>query len=255
VELFNSRLDVFVYVVDGLLIDTGPSKFSKEFGDFFSGKHIEQVVLTHHHEDHSGNAALLQKKGMPVYVHDSALPFCRKPASLPMYRLFFWGRRKKFSPTPLSNTVQTKNKTIQVIETPGHSFDHIALYDAGEGAIYTGDLFVTPKTKLCLRWENACEVMDSLEKLLELDFQTVFCSHAGIIKNGRELLKMKLDYLENLQGEVLQLHNSGWDIGSIAKKYFPKTAILKYLSFNEWSSEHLVKSLIENTAEKQYSTL
>ncbi len=252
VKLFGSRLDVFVYITNGLLVDTGPSNFSREFRSFFENYAIEQAVLTHHHEDHSGNAVWLQKKGVPVYVHKLALSVCEKPANLPLYRRLFWGKREGFTPTPLPEFLRTGKKVLQVIETPGHSFDHVAYFDAEEGAVFTGDLFVTPKTKLCLRWENACEIMDSLEKVLRLGFETVYCGHAGVIENGRELLRMKLDYLENLRGEVLHLHNQGWDIKSINKKYFPKTAPLKYLSFNEWSSEYLISSLITNSAEKQY---
>lgn len=43
---------VFVYNVDGLLIDTGPSSRGEYFRPWFASQEIVQAALTHNHEDH-----------------------------------------------------------------------------------------------------------------------------------------------------------------------------------------------------------
>lgn len=246
VKLFGSRLDIFVYVVEGLVVDTGPSRFAPEYTEFFRSQTVNQVVLTHFHEDHSGNALWLCNRGVPVYIHPSALEICRKKANLPLYRHFFWGQREGFSPLPLGSTIEAERKNWRVIEVPGHSIDHIALYDPEGGVVFTGDLVVTPKTKLIMKPENIHRIMSSLRVLLQHDFRTVYCGHAGVIENGREVVQMKLDHLEELKGGVLELHRKGWTIKAINKKIFPKTAPLTYLSLNEWASEHIIRSIIED---------
>lgn len=230
VKLLGSRLDVFIYVVDGLLVDTGPSRFAADYIDFFRTQSIEQVVLTHFHEDHSGNAPWLDKQGISIYINPASVPLCLKKARLPLYRRYFWGKRGPFNALPLGDKLHTPNKRWQVLEVPGHSFDHIALYDAEGGAMYTGDLFVTPKTKIIMRTENIYQIIRSLQLLLQYDFSTVYCSHAGVVENGRELVARKLHYLEELKEEVLELHRRGMSIRAINKKIYPKTAPLTYLS-------------------------
>ncbi|WP_347488724.1 MBL fold metallo-hydrolase [Desulfoscipio sp. XC116] len=247
VKLLGSRLNIYVYLVDGLLVDTGPSRFAVDYINFFRSQLIEQVVLTHFHEDHSGNAPWLVKQGIPVYIHPASESVCLEKAHLPLYRRFFWGKREPFKAHPLGAVLQTSHKNWHVLEAPGHSFDHIALYDAGAGALYTGDLFVTPKTKIIMRPENIHQIIRSLRLLLQYDFSTVYCGHAGVVENGRDLLAQKLDHLEALKEDVLEMHRRGMSIGAINKKIYPKTVPLTYISGKEWASEHIIRSIIKDS--------
>lgn len=244
VGMFGFRLDVYAYLADGLLIDTGPGRLARQFKDFFQDKEIARVVLTHHHEDHSGNAAWLADRGRPVYIHGKALSVCRSPVRLPLYRRIFWGGRRSFSPLPLPAALEGKNFPWQVIETPGHTPDHVALYCPDLGAVFSGDLFVSPKTKVLLKGESIPAIMRSLRSLYEKDFAVLFCAHAGPLENGRSLIKMKIDFLENLAGEVLNLHQKGLTVREIDRRIFPERQPIALLSGREWSSEHIISSII-----------
>ena len=48
-----------VYVVDGLLIDTGPPNAPNEIRQILGQADVNACVITHHHEDHVGNADLV----------------------------------------------------------------------------------------------------------------------------------------------------------------------------------------------------
>ena len=48
------KMFVHSFFVDGLLIDTGQSNIRKEYMEAISNFHIDQVFITHHHEDHTG---------------------------------------------------------------------------------------------------------------------------------------------------------------------------------------------------------
>ncbi|WHI48487.1 MBL fold metallo-hydrolase [Microbulbifer sp. VAAF005] len=50
-----------VYRLNGTVIDTGPSNQWKYVKPFIQSAPLKQLLLTHHHEDHSGNAGAIQK--------------------------------------------------------------------------------------------------------------------------------------------------------------------------------------------------
>ncbi len=64
-------VSVFCYLLDGLLIDTGQRKMQKSILESLRDERVDRIILTHHHEDHTGNAKAIgtEKKNSN---------FCRK---------------------------------------------------------------------------------------------------------------------------------------------------------------------------------
>jgi ribonuclease/clavin/mitogillin len=247
VKLFGQQLHVFVYLLDGLLIDTGPSRRAEELVSFYQSMRIEQVVLTHNHEDHTGLAPWLQKElGVPVRIHETGIAPCREKADIPFYRRMFWGDREPFDPQALSAQVETERYRFEVLHTPGHAPDHVVLYNRENGWLFTGDLYLHARPKMIMRHESIPQIMESLRKLVSLDVSTVFCCHAGIVENGREMLLAKLQHLEEVRGEVLQMREKGYSIREICSRLYPQRYPLTYLSLFEFSPEHIVRSILEN---------
>src|SRR5699024_1151351 len=117
---------------------------------------------------------------------------------------------------------RSRQKEWQVIHTPGHSDDHVALFDEETGRLFSGDLFVTPKPKVIMKTESVPTIKSSIRSLLELDFTSMFCSHSGYIENGRTMMQEKLNYLETLTAEVTELYEWGDTAIEINEKLFPK---------------------------------
>ncbi|WP_366921826.1 MBL fold metallo-hydrolase [Metallumcola ferriviriculae] len=246
VKLFTFRLNVFTYLADGVLVDTGPGRFSREYLDFFKSRTISRAVITHHHEDHSGNAKLLTDIGIPVYAHESAHDLLQRRALLPFYRYLFWGKRQGFRAIALAGQFSENNCDWEAVAAPGHASDHVVLLNRNRGAVFTGDLVVTPRPKGIFRFESIPKIIASLKTLNGLDYQDLYCAHAGPVKNGREMVNRKIDYLENLMGKIIELSDRGWPSRAIANKLFPNKQLLTYFSIREWDSEHLVRSVLEN---------
>lgn len=55
IESFGRK--VYVYLVDAVLVDTGPEKLQKDLIHFYKEHRMKLVALTHSHEDHTGTAA------------------------------------------------------------------------------------------------------------------------------------------------------------------------------------------------------
>ncbi|WP_241558844.1 MBL fold metallo-hydrolase [Oceanobacillus halophilus] len=246
---------VYMFLVDGMLIDTGSRSLEKEILYFYKKqlKKIKFVVLTHSHEDHSGTASWIQENlNLPIYVHPRGMQVCQKRSPYPKYREVTWGARKEFNPLPLENKLKSLNAEWEVIYTPGHADDHVALYHEQTGRLFTGDLFVSPKTKVIMQTESTPVTMDSIRKLLKYDFKSMYCSHAGYFKDGKSKLKQKLEYLEQLYSEVERMHKEGHSNVEINKKLFQKVYPIVDFSNGEWDSLHIVSSIISEVDKKSF---
>ena len=242
----GQQLSVSVFLIDGLLIDTGPSKKKEELVSLLKDYDINEVILTHHHEDHTGAAHLIQEdKKIPIYICESGIKNCEARMKLPLYRKVFWGEREPFQPQPLGNTHKSPSYTWDVIHTPGHAHDHIALYNREKQWLFGGDLYVQSMPKSSFAFESIPIIIQSLRTMLTYDFEVYICSHAGIIQNGRRAIERKLNYLVEIEQEVLSLHKDGMSRREIRKELFPKRHAMNYLSLFENSPQHIVNSILK----------
>jgi endoribonuclease LACTB2 len=238
---------VFAFLTDRMLIDTGAKLLESELITFYENNPFDLVTLTHCHEDHTGTASWIQEhKKVPIYIHEKGIHSCAHPCPYPKYRQIAWGIRREFKAMPIGDTVHSKTQEWKVIYTPGHADDHISLLHEESGRLFTGDLFLAPKTKLILEFESIPVIMNSIRLLLSYDFGPIFCSHAGYIKNGKEMMTQKLDNLENLCGEVLNLYHKGHSISEIKKNLFPYKYPIEDISEGEFDSLHIINSIISD---------
>ena|SRR5690554_6783975 len=247
VSIPGVKLNVYTFVIDGVLIDTGAKSLEKQFRSFFNKQDMDQAVITHFHEDHTGCASVLQKeRQLPIQMKDIKIDYCKTKADYPLYRRIFWGKRPPFQATPLGNSFSSRRYRWEVIDTPGHAIDHVSFLNRDTGQLFTGDLYCQVKTKVVLREESVPTIIQSLQKVLAYDFEDVFCSHAGYLKEGRASLQRKLNYLLDLQQNILKLHKEGLSIHEINKSLFPKKYPISYFSLGEWDSINIIKSVVRD---------
>jgi len=244
VKLLGNKLPIFLFLVEGLLVDTGPSSLSEEIIKFFQNHEINQVALTHVHEDHCGMAVWLQEnKQVPIFLHEDSIDAASREATLPLYRLKIWGERLPFQAQNMPEEINTPNHIFQVIETPGHCDVHVVFYEKEKGWLFTGDVFVSIKQHVAFREENLGQMIESLQKLLDLDFNTIFCAHSGVLINGYRLLEEKLAFLVELQDKVRALEAEGMSPRMIDRKLFPTKHPITDVSEGEGTSYNMVKTL------------
>ncbi len=58
-----------------------------------------------------------------------------------------WGARSPARVGALPERLETPRFHFQVIHTPGHSADHVALFEPERGWLFLGDLYLAPKPR------------------------------------------------------------------------------------------------------------
>lgn len=242
------KLQVYNYLVDGMLIDTSTIQLLHDLKSAYGKHEIDLVSITHAHEDHTGTAKWIEDNlNIPIYIHPESIEDCQKEADYPRYRQLVWGRREAFSPKALPDTLYSRNDKWDVIYTPGHAIDHMAFYNEEKGMLFSGDLFVTPKPKVIMQNESIPTLMHSLEKVLQYDFDKMYCCHAGIVQKGKEMLKFKLEYLQDIKEKVVSLDQEGKSREEIQQQLFPNTPPIVPFSNYDWDSKHIINSIIDHS--------
>jgi glyoxylase-like metal-dependent hydrolase (beta-lactamase superfamily II) len=212
-------MSVYFYILDGLVIDTGQRHMQKTAIELLGGKKLHRILLTHHHEDHSGNAAAISKHhhieafGHPLTVQKMATAFRILP-----YQHFIWGKSEKISLLPLGPAVESNRYKLVPVHTPGHSKDHTVFLERTNGWLFSGDLYLGQRIKFFRADEKIYDQIQSLKKVITLDFDALFCAHNPCPQNGKSKLKQKLQFLEDIVGQVQRLKTMGLSPKAIFKR-------------------------------------
>ena len=234
------------YYYKGLVIDTGCPLTAEETVDFMEEMklNVRAILLTHYHEDHSGGAYLFKERlNVDVFAPTKSLQILANPNEIPGYRQIVWGQPKPIKALPLKRKMEFDNVAVTTVETPGHSFDHVSFLI--ENIMFTGDLLTNPTPVIIMKEEDSIDVMDSLEKVVNLDFEKSYGGHGIWDKNG---VKETLTNMLRLKEKISVLWSMGLNTEQIVEKIFsnvPKKVLsMEEMSGGEWSRKNLVESIL-----------
>jgi glyoxylase-like metal-dependent hydrolase (beta-lactamase superfamily II) len=183
------------------LVDPGPiddGHFERlEFAIRQCGS-LAAIVLTHRHLDHAESAPLLAERyGVPVFAGPDA-PDAEKfsePAAkgLELERLL--GDGDRIGP-------------FEVIETPGHSADHVSylagdVLFCGDTVLGEGSVFIPPGGGSLARY------LESLERLRELELQALCPGHGPVVWEPHEKLTEYVEHRLDRERRLVAALNRG----------------------------------------------
>ena len=241
-------MTVYCYVFDDLMIDTGQSHMAKEALKIAGDYKIKRIFLTHHHEDHSGNAAAIKKAvGADVYGHPITIKKMFVPLKIRHYQTYIWGKATPLTMEPFPQRIRTALGDLEPVYTPGHFKDHTSYFLKDAGVLFSGDLYLADKIKFFRSDEDMGIHIDSLKKILKLDFQTLLCSHHPKPEHGKRRIEKKLEFLEELHGNIIVLWKKGFSEKRIFKALDLKEDYrIKYFCFGNVSMINGVRSAVRH---------
>ncbi len=244
------------YWVDGLMIDTGCAYTVHELVGALEELRIDRIVNTHSHEDHvAANRILARRPGVEILAHPLALePMAapRERQTLKPYQIVMWGYFEPSSGFPIGNWVETANYRFQVLHTPGHSLDHICLYEPERGWLFCGDAYIGGKDRALRADYNVWGIIGSLRKMAELDVGMLFTGSGKVRENGNIDILEKVQYLEEMGERVLDLHQKGHSRRRIRQILFGPEMPIAYFTLGHFSGKQLVRSYIEDRPEDRF---
>jgi glyoxylase-like metal-dependent hydrolase (beta-lactamase superfamily II) len=236
---FGINTTFIIYRLGETLIDAGPSNQWPTIKRVLKPLNIQTLLITHHHEDHSGNANRISKlKKLLPYAPALGQEKLASGYPTPILQKLIWG-------SPLKVQTQTLPKTLIInkgspsaaeviaIATPGHAKDLTCLFFPKQKYLFSGDMYISKSLKYLRSDENLEQLMNSLEQLIALDFDILFCPHRGIVEKGKKALEEKLENLLNLCRQSQDLMEQGLTESEIVIQLLgPEDRLAKISKFN-----------------------
>lgn len=239
-------MSVHMYVVDAVAIDTAQRNMRSEVIGLLKDHFIERILLTHYHEDHSGNAAQIRNLfSAEVLGHSLTTEKMNGCLNILPYQHLVWGKADRVPVTPLPDCIDTGRCRFIPVHTPGHSKDHTVYLETQNGWLFSGDLYLGDHIKYFRSDEKFSDQLTSLKTVLALDFQALFCGHHPIPKGGKARLTAKLAFLEDFFGRVMDLNRTGLTESEIiARLDLKQDRLVKWVTLGNASFANMVKSVL-----------
>lgn len=180
------------------LIVIDPGTIDREhLGRLIGAGKIETVVITHHHPDHvSGAGELADYAGAEVAASEGFWA---------MAKLYTDGRRLK-----QGDVVEVPGVKLEVLETPGHASDHIALWFDEEEALFSGDLILGEGTTVISPPDgDLVDYLASLEKVKELAPKVIYPGHFDPRTDATDWINHYITHRHEREEEVLAALEAG----------------------------------------------
>jgi glyoxylase-like metal-dependent hydrolase (beta-lactamase superfamily II) len=232
--------------LDDLLIDTAQRNCEQKAVRTFEKEQINKILLTHWHEDHSGNTQqLATAHNAKIYAPVQCIQKLSKGYKVLPYERFLFGEIHPITEEihPVPETIITKNHKLTPIFTPGHSEDHTVYLEEDKGWLFAGDLFVGVEINIFRKGEEFWPQVASFKKVLNYNFDVIFCGHHPRLENGKEWMLRKLQYFEDFGGRVRELHQQGYAVTKIIEIMNLKESVLiRMLTSNDVSLYYMVQA-------------
>lgn len=236
---FGINTSFIIYRIGETLIDAGPSNQWPTIKRVLKPLSISALLITHHHEDHSGNANRIAKlKKLTPYAPKLGQEKLAKGYPTPLLQKLIWGSPLKVVTQTLPeqliiNPNQASQAQVIAIPTPGHAKDLTCLFLPEQKYLFSGDMYISKSLKYLRADEDLSQLITSLRTLIALDFEILFCPHRGIVENGKQALQEKLENLLNLCRQSQALMQQGFiEEEIIAELLGPEDALAKLSRFN-----------------------
>ncbi len=217
-RIHGISVTVHCYRVGRVLVDAGPPNQVEPLVDHLAGR-IDDVLITHHHPDHVGAAAALHDQGATVWAHEDGLYPLWNPPEISQRTRELWGAPDRVDADCLEASMSLDGREVEILETPGHSEDHVAIHLPEEGWVFTGDVYIGPRVALAPS-EDLDQLLASYQAICDISPEQMFPAHGAAVQDPAKTLTKTIDHFQELRDRAWQHHDDGMGPDEIASEMF-----------------------------------
>lgn len=197
------------------VIDPGPAD-EAHIAALLSALHAEkvaQILVTHTHRDHSPGAALLREKtGAPIAgcgAHVAA-----RAVHAGEFNPLDASADRDYAPDRVlseGERIEAGDCAFAVLETPGHTMNHLVFELEGTGMVFSGDHVMAWSTSIVAPPDGAMgPYMQSLEKLIAREEDRAYWpGHGGPVADPRRFTRALLTHRRQRESQILDFLSKG----------------------------------------------
>jgi glyoxylase-like metal-dependent hydrolase (beta-lactamase superfamily II) len=159
------------------------------------------VVVTHAHSDHIAGVEFISRRW--PHTRFSKFPWTDRDA----------GYAAAWQPLGDGEVVRAGDVELEVVHTPGHAPDHIALWEPSSRTMFSGDL-VVPGTTVVIPASmegSLADYLRSLERILAMAPARLMPAHGSPIEDPGAILREYLEHRRQRERQIIAALQTGDD--------------------------------------------
>ncbi|HXV37431.1 MAG TPA: MBL fold metallo-hydrolase [Myxococcota bacterium] len=153
---------------------------------------IQEIVLTHGHEDHIGGVRSVIGRYGPLRVSKRLCDELDAPHALEIHAI------------DDGSVLRTDGATLRAIHAPGHAEDHLCFWLEEERSLFSGDnVLGVGTTVIPARGGDLRAYLDSLERMLALQPGAIYPAHGPRIADGTSRIREYIAHRREREAQIL----------------------------------------------------
>jgi glyoxylase-like metal-dependent hydrolase (beta-lactamase superfamily II) len=171
-----------------------------------------------------------------------------------LYRRFMFGVPQSCVASPAPECFEEGGMRFRVMDTPGHSPDHLVLFEEERGWLFVGDAYIPVPERVF--FGSGCDYsvwVRTLRDLADLGAERMFTGMGPVRRRPSRALLEKANRLSEISEKVVAMWGEGLKEMEIAKRLFPGDLAVRVVTGGNYSAVNLVRACLRSPVNERHA--